>query len=564
MMTEEALQTASQILSAWSEEASSPEPNRLDLILRPDQLLGAVQALVDARWGYLSAITGLDLGVEAGEIEALYHFCSGAAILTLRVRMPRSNPSVPSLYNILPSGRLYEREMMEMLGVEIVGHPNPTHLFLPDGWPEGVYPLRKDFDPQSIAALRDAPLASAPTNGGDGSPNGARSSKFIVPIGPQHPALKEPGHFELTVDGEIVTGASIRLGYVHRGLEKACEERNWIQNLYLFERVCGICSHIHAFAYCQGVERLAGVEAPPRAAAIRELVAGLERIHSHLLWLGVAAHEAGFDTLFMYSWRDRETVMDLLEGLTGNRVNYSANVLGGVKVDVDEQQAEAIRAGMDYLEQRIQHYLKVVTTDAAFLQRTRGVGVMSAEEVERLGVVGPTARASGVVRDIRVEAPYGSYTHFPISVVSETAGDLEAKFVVRLEEMLVSAKTILAILDNLPPGDLTVRMPRRIPAGETISRVEAPRGELFYYLKSNGSEKPERIKVRTPSMCNFASVASLVVGHQLADVPMILAGIDPCFSCNDRMVVIRSSGKGERLMRWEELRQYGIDFYRNK
>ena len=159
--------------------------------------------------------------------------------------------------------------------------------------------------------------------------------KFIVPIGPQHPALKEPGHFEFTVDGEIVTGASIRLGYVHRGIEKGVESRSYIQGLYLMERICGICSHSHATAFALGVEKLAGVTAPPRAQAIRVLFFELERIHSHLLWLGVAAHEAGFDTLFMYSWRDRETVMDLLEELSGNRVNYSANVLGGVKVRCD-------------------------------------------------------------------------------------------------------------------------------------------------------------------------------------------------------------------------------------
>src|SRR5512135_3145490 len=185
--------------------------------------------------------------------------------------------------------------------------------------------------------------------------------KFIVPIGPQHPALKEPGHFEFTVDGEVVTGANVRLGYVHRGIEKACEERNWTQNLYLLERVCGICSHTHAFAYCLGVEKLAGVEIPPRAQAIRELVAGLERIHSHLLWVGVAAHEAGFDSLFMYSWRDRETVMDLLEMVTGNRVNYSANVLGGVKCEITVEQSKAIKEGLIFLEKRIRHYLEVVT-----------------------------------------------------------------------------------------------------------------------------------------------------------------------------------------------------------
>jgi ech hydrogenase subunit E len=372
------------------------------------------------------------------------------------------------------------------------------------------------------------------------------ADRFTIPIGPQHPALKEPAHFLLTVDGEIVTRAYVRLGYVHRGIEKSTESRTWVQNLYLLERICGICSHIHATAYCLGVERLAGVEAPPRAEAIRVLVAELERIHSHLLWLGVAAHEAGFDTLFMYSWRDRETIMDILEKLTGNRVNYSANVLGGVKFDVDEEQRDSILAGLDFLKQRTRHYLDVVTTDTGFLQRTRGVGVMTRNQAEVLGTVGPTARASGVARDIRVEAPYAAYASYPVAIVLDHEGDLEARFVVRLEELYECYRLVREILDNLPPGELTARMPRRIKAGETVSRVEAPRGELFYFIKSNGSDMPERIKVRTPTICNMTSVVRLAVGHQLADVPMILAGIDPCFSCNDRMVVVQEAGSKDQ------------------
>jgi Ni,Fe-hydrogenase III large subunit len=326
------------------------------------------------------------------------------------------------------------------------------------------------------------------------------SERFTVPIGPQHPALKEPSNFRITVDGEIVTEAVVRLGYAHRGIEKAAESRNWIRNLYLLERICGICSHIHATAYCLGVERLAGADIPPRAQAIRVLVAELERIHSHLLWLGVAAHEAGFDTLFMYSWRDREGVMDVLEGLTGNRVNYSANVLGGVKFDVDDVQRDAILRAVDRLEDRTRHYREIVTSDAFFLQRTRGVGVMTRNQAEVLGTVGPTARASGVTRDVRVDAPYAAYPEYPIALVHETAGDLEARFVVRLRELGESYNVIRYLLDHLPPGELRGRMPRRVPEGETVSRVEAPRGELFYFIKSNGTDTPERVKVRTPTI----------------------------------------------------------------
>jgi ech hydrogenase subunit E len=386
--------------------------------------------------------------------------------------------------------------------------------------------------------------------------------RFVVPIGPQHPALKEPEHFEFTVDGEIVTGASVRLGYAHRGIEKATEGRNWIQNLYLVERICGICSHIHASAYALGAERLAHVTVPPRAQAIRQIVAELERIHSHLLWLGVAAHEAGFETLFMYTWRDRERVMDLLEAISGNRVNYSANVLGGVKFDIDTAQSDEILVGLEFLEDRTDHYLEVVRTDALFLRRTSGIGVMTRRQAEVLGAVGPTARASGVPRDIRVEAPYMAYRDFPVLIVMDAAGDLKARVEVRIRELLESYRVIRAILRDLPPGELTTRMPRRVPAGETVVRVEAPRGELFYFIKSNGTDQPERVKIRTPSICNMESVVKLAVGHQLADMPMILAGIDPCFSCNDRSLVIRRSRSTKELWSWEELRRHGIEAYR--
>jgi NADH-quinone oxidoreductase subunit D len=265
----------------------------------------------------------------------------------------------------------------------------------------------------------------------------------------------------------------------------------------------------------------------------------------------------------MHSWRDRETVMNLLEGITGNRVNYSANLLGGVKCDIDQRQADAIRAGLDYLEERTRHYLDVVLNDALFLRRTRGIGTMTREDAERLGVVGPTARASGVARDIRVDAPYAAYRTLPVQIVTETAGDLQARFIVRVRELFETYRLIRTLLDTLPEGELTVRMPRRIPPGETISRVEAPRGELFYYLKSNGSDQPERIKIRTPTLPNFASVLVLAVGRQLADVPMILVGIDPCFSCNDRMIAIHDAQKGDECRwTWEQLRQHGIEVYR--
>jgi ech hydrogenase subunit E len=555
MNIENTLQQAETLLAAWSKERAHPESNRLDVVISPRDLRPAVRALHDEHWGYLSAITGLDLGPASGEMEALYHFCCGAAITTLRIRSPRTDPCLPTIEDIIPPATFFERELHEMLGFRISGTKSNERLFISDDWPDDVYPLRTDFSIEQAEPVQGRHTDEIPEQGVVGG------NTFVIPIGPQHPALKEPGHFEFTVDGEIVTAARMRLGYAHRGIEKAAESRNWIQNLYLFERICGICSHTHSLAYCLGVERLAQVEVSARAQAIRELVAGLERIHSHLLWLGVAAHEAGFDTLFMYSWRDRETVMNLLEQITGNRVNYSANVLGGVKCDIGLELITAIKAGLNYLENRIRHYLEVVTTDTMFLNRTRGIGTISYEEAEEFGLLGPTARASGLVRDVRVEAPYGAYKQFPISAVTETNGDLEARCVVRLNELLVSCFAIRAVLDNLPEGPLSVRVPRKIPAGETISRVEAPRGELFYYIKSNGTENPARVHIRTPSLCNWVSVLEKAVGRQLADVPMLIAGMDPCFSCNDRLITTVDRD-GRQTWSWAELRQHGIEYYK--
>ncbi|MGZ9233980.1 MAG: hydrogenase large subunit [Anaerolineales bacterium] len=557
MNIEETLQKAEQLLAAWNKEATRPEPNRLDVCIAPNALRPAVTALHKAQWGYLSAITGLDLGPDSGQLEAFYHFCNGAAITTLKIHLPRTTTAVlPTIEDIIPPATFFERELHEMLGFNIKGAKSNDRLFIPDDWPEDVFPLRQDFSIEQAKPVEGRHTDEVLEPGVVGG------NTFVIPIGPQHPALKEPGHFEFTVDGEIVTAARMRLGYAHRGIEKAAESRNWIQNLYLFERICGICSHTHSLAYSLGVEKLAQVEVSPRAQAIRELVAGLERIHSHLLWLGVTAHEAGFDTLFMYSWRDRETVMNLLEQITGNRVNYSANVLGGVKCEVGPEQAKAIKEGLNYLEPRINHYLGVVTTDTMFLNRTRGIGTITFEEAEEFGLLGPTARASGLLRDVRVEAPYGAYKQFPVSGVTETNGDLEARCVVRLKELLVTCFAIRAIIDNLPSGPLTVRVPRKIPAGETISRVEAPRGELFYYIKSNGTEHPARVHIRTPSLCNWVSVLEKAVGRQLADVPMLIAGMDPCFSCNDRLITTVDATRDRKTWSWKQLREHGIEYYK--
>jgi NADH-quinone oxidoreductase subunit D len=254
--------------------------------------------------------------------------------------------------------------------------------------------------------------------------------------------------------------------------------------------------------------------------------------------------------------------MDLLEQVSGNRVNYSANVLGGVKFDITAAQIDHILEGMELLEERTQHYLEVATQDESFLLRTRGIGRMSKAQSELQGTVGPTARASDVARDVRVDSPYAAYRSFPVNLITETEGDLLARFIVRIRELFESIRLIREIVTHLPEGELSTRVPSKIPEGEATIYSEAPRGELFYFIKSAGGKTPYRVKVRTPTLTNWGAVLPTVTGAQLADVPMILVGIDPCFSCNDRVITINRGTEGGDPWTWEKLRRYGIEYYR--
>jgi len=360
------------------------------------------------------------------------------------------------------------------------------------------------------------------------------AQRLLIPIGPQHPALKEPLGFRFRVEGERVLETHIRMGYVHRGIERACQERTYIQDLYLVERICGICSHIHTTAFCQGVEELLGVEVPRRALYIRTIVCELERIHSHMLWLGVLGRDAGFETLFMYTWRDRETVLDILEEISGNRINHAVNTIGGVRIDFTQAHIESILKRLDYLEEQAHYYLGLVTTESTFVARTHGVGYLSREDGRALCVVGPTTRASGVDRDVRRDDPYAAYEELPFEVVTASEGDALARTVVRVKEVIESVRMVRYALHNLPQGEVRVRVRRRVPPGEVISRVEAPRGELIYYIKSDGTERPARVKMRTPTLANLVAIPHMLKEAHIADVPIVLAAIDLCIACADR------------------------------
>ncbi|MBQ9166479.1 MAG: nickel-dependent hydrogenase large subunit [Oscillospiraceae bacterium] len=358
---------------------------------------------------------------------------------------------------------------------------------------------------------------------------------YTIPIGPYHPALEEPIHARLTVDGEQITDAKVFVGYNHRGIEKLAQERNFIQTLVLVERVCGICSHSHSLTYALCIENIAGMEVPKRGQYIRVIVEELERIPSPLLWLGIACHIIGHDSYFMHCWNDRERTMDTLEAITGNRVNYAMNTIGGARRDLDDDKRRMILEAMDDLEKKMAPLTHFLTTDKTVAMRTKGVGVLTTEDAIRLGAVGPHARASGVDMDVRRDAPYSSYNDFEFAVPVQQSCDVYARVVIRVLEIYESIKIIRQAVDQLPEGpiNLGVKMPK-IPAGEFVARHEAPRGHLVYKVVTDGGMNNYRLSLHVPTFKNAPTVPTMLKGNTVADAGLIVASIDPCFSCLDR------------------------------
>jgi len=474
----------------------------------------------------IAAITGLDLGENIG---LLYHIRTKGAILTLRTEVPKENPKISSITDITPGASFHEREVADLFGVVFQGHPNPSRLVLPEDWLENLYPLRKD-------AKIDAAATHSGNNRAETAAIHTQSDGTLVNlvVGPQHPALLEPEKFSLKVKGEIVKDVEPRIGYVHRGIEKAAEQRTYLQDVYLVERICGICNSCHASAFVETVEKILEAEVPSRGKYLRTILLELNRLHSHLLLLGHAGLEIGFETLFQYMWRDREPIMDLTELLTGNRVIASAITIGGVRRDLKEAYIPKIKTQLANLRKKMGFYENLFENELSLKMRTINVGTLSKEDALRLCVVGPVARASGISMDVRKDEPYEAYGEIPFKLITRSEGDSYARLMVRLEEIIESINIIDYAVDNMPQGPYRIKVPRVVLAGEAVNRVEAPRGELFYYVKSNGTAYPERVKVRTPTFANIPAFLKTAIGGSIADVPANFVSLDPCFSCTDR------------------------------
>jgi len=379
-----------------------------------------------------------------------------------------------------------------------------------------------------------------------------KKAPYTVQIGPVHPALKEPVMFTFEMDGEQVKTVDFAPGQTHRGIEWMGMRRNPVQIVHLTDRICGICGVVHTLSFSLAVEQIAEIQVPERADYIRSILHEFERIQSHLLWAGVAAHELGFDSLLHLTWRVREQAMDVIENLTGNRVNYGIVQVGGVRRDIAPEQHPIIETCLSTYEGLLEKLLNLFLEDRTIAMRCRDCGILTRKDAIELCTVGPTARASGVNVDLRQDYPYAAYGDLdvrailPEQYIGETHGDVYDRIVVRLLEVGQSCQIIRQCLSEMPAGPITAeeKLAKLLAIckkaqGEAIGRVEAPRGECLHYVRMDGKDSPTAWKVKASSYSNLMSWIPMLKGEQIADIPIIVASIDPCLSCTDRVAVVQ-------------------------
>ena len=347
-------------------------------------------------------------------------------------------------------------------------------------------------------------------------------------MGPQHPSTHGVLRLRLAVDNELVLRVEPVLGYLHRGMEKLWESQTYVQAVPLTDRLDYLASLSNNLAYILAVEKLMGLELPKRAQYIRVILAELQRLASHLAWLGFMANDIGAMSVLLYGFEAREGVLDVFEAYAGGRLTVHGLRIGGVPFDLDERVVGLVRRAMDEIPRKLTDIEGLLSQNRIWLHRTQGIGVLTAEDALAYGVTGPTLRASGVAWDIRRDLPYSSYGDFEFDVPVRGRGDVYDRYVVRIEEIRQSLRIVGQALENLPPGDFRVRIPRvlKVPPGEVYHSIEAPKGELGFYIRSGGGERPERVKMRSPSFLNLQALELMCKGNLFSDVVGILGSLD--------------------------------------
>ena len=533
------MQTGSQLIEALMskfgvgiERWEEPSPGKVFLTIQPDMLLPIARDLLHTHGFRFLVNVGSDEVLLNGMYIVSHIFSQDQDRLFCCIRVPvnPANPVIDSITPLISGANWAEREVRDMIGVKPRNHPDPRRLILSDDWPENVYPLRKGFAYDEKPAVSPANRVKMKK-----PPDGART----VPIGPFFPVLEEPAYFKVFVEGEKIVGCDYRGFYSHRGIEKMGEDvLTYNQICFIAERICGICGFVHSTCYCEAVEEAAGIEVPPRVGYIRTIMLELERIHSHLLWLGIAGHIIGFDTILMQSWRIREPVMWLCEQISGNRKTYGMNLVGGVRRDIPRELHPSMLDTLTTIEKELNAVFKAIQGDTSLHSRLRNVGVIPKDVAEEFCVVGPVARGSGVDIDSRRDHFYAAYKNLDVRVSVHEGGGCWARTLVRLDELFESARIIRQALQDMPDGNIMAEFDEIPPYKEAVVVVEAPRGEAVHYVMTGGDNRPYRWKVRAPTYPNLQVVPDMIQNEEIADVPISIGSLDPCFSCTERMIVV--------------------------
>jgi Ni,Fe-hydrogenase III large subunit/Ni,Fe-hydrogenase III component G len=531
---------------------SSVQPNhsRLFLTVNKENMPEIADYLFNTAKARLILCAGTDKSPINGTYEASYIFSLDRdnLIVSLKEVVDPADPRVPSLTNIIPGADWHEREMRDLMGIVPEGHPDPRRLVVSDDWPEDVFPLRKDvpynFRPPRVTEVKP-PMREPKEN---------EKQATILSIGPFFPTLEEPAYFRLYVEGEQIIGSDYRGFFAHRGIEKLTETvLEYNQVPFIAERICGICGFVHSATYCMAVESAAGIEIPPRAKYIRSIMLELERVHSHLLWLGLAAHYLGFDTVLMQSWRIREPVMWLTEQITGNRKTYGMNLVGGVRRDIDAETCGKILKTLEQIEKETKELISAAVDDNSLKMRLEKVGMLSKEDARKICVVGPTARASGVAIDARQDRPYLAYPDLDFKIAVQEGCDIWARTLVRAEETFTAIALIRQMIAKMPTGELMADVGPIPPWREGIAAVEAPRGECCHYVITGPDNRPYRWRVRASTYPQLQSIPRMLAKMSIADFPIIVGSIDPCFSCTERVITVDRRSNKVRIYTKQEL-----------
>ncbi|MFV0574950.1 MAG: NADH-quinone oxidoreductase subunit C [Vibrio sp.] len=533
--------------------------NQCTITVKMTSLVEVMKWLYYDQGGWLAVSFGNDERSINGHF-GVYHALSMEgevkSWLTVKVLVNPNDQEFISITPTIPAAVWGEREVRDMFGLRPVGLPDERRLVLPDDWPEDMHPLRKD-----AMDYRQRPQPTTETENYPFINELGDESNRIVPVGPMHITSDEPGHFRLFVDGEDIVDADYRMFYVHRGMEKLAETRmGYNEVAFLADRVCGICGFTHSVGYINTIENALGVQVPERAKMIRTILLEVERLHSHMLNIGLSSHFVGFDSGFMQFFRIREKTMELAELLTGARKTYGVNLIGGIRRDFLKEQREKAIQVTRQIRKEFQELVDMLLATPNIDSRIAGVGKLAKDIARDFSPVGPLIRGSGFQRDARTVhgSTIESYSNVPMEIQSFDTCDVQARVLVRIGEVLNALDMIQFGLDYLPAGAILTEDFEYVPNKFALGFTEAPRGENVHWSMTGDNQKLFRWRCRAATYANWPTLRYMLRGNTVADAPLIIGSLDPCYSCTDRVTIVDTKKGRSKTVPYKAIEQYSV------